>query len=338
MISRTWCLVTALFIAVSVYGENEKVVTIDGMQFESSMISNAQKATDFLHFRFGKEDSTLGGVEQDVKHLTDNVPYAFRPLKDNSVWMLDSMNEKLKHFDAKGTLLQVIPLDKVSKGNPAEIIDFSFGAMGEIYLLCPRDKKVKVIDAKGTVKTEIGGFEAPLSLGSDAKGTVVVRDLQRCLLFHPDGSPAGRIDNPNLFPVFHTDGSLLGIKGNSQMAEIFRVSLDDPTREVGIIDIPLGIPPEKKVSFAGKEVLGVDDNGNILVELIAEDEDGVIHQDKIIKISPQGNNLGSVQILLKSRDFPCPSLPRLKTGTPDGQVMTFEATFQDYKLVTYRIP
>lgn len=315
-----------------------QVTTVDMIRYEAGLASVACKPAEFLRLPFGKGEDQIGGHELDIGHRTEGVPFTFQGLKDGSVWILDTINGKLKHFAADGKVLTAIAWSNHPQGKTPIIRDFAFGPQGGFYLLCATDGKVELIDPKGQCPVEIEGLQDAWNIGADPKGNVLVNNpvMRSLLRFNPKGELIEQYADPDLTVVTDLDGNPYGMRGDDQNAVLIKAKTASPVAEIELAKFPLELPKERKAHYVSRQVLGVDAEQRIYVELIACDDEGVVHQNRIVKLSPTGKEIGHLDFF--SKPYMAPDLPRRSTVMPDGRILSFQMDDKGWALITYQIP
>lgn len=314
------------------------VTMVDMMRYEAGLASVAVKPVEFLRIPFGKNDDQIGGHELDIGHRTEGVPFAFQGLKDGSVWILDSINGKLKHFAADGKLIEAVAWKNHAEARPPVIRDFAFGPKGGFYLLCATDGKVELIDEKGQASVEIEGLLDAWAVGADPKGNVLVKSpvLNSVLRFNPQGELIEQYEHPDLSVYTDLEGNPYGLRGDDENAVLVKAKTASPVAEIELAKFPLEVAKERKAHYVSRQILGIDAEQRIYVELIACDDDGIIHQNRIVKLSPTGKELGRIEFF--SKPYMAPDLPRRATVMPDGRILSFLMDDKGWALITWQIP
>ncbi len=340
--SLSLALLGMLMLAGSLMAAPFQVVTIDTLRFEASVASQAVPPTPYLHIPFGKGPAHVGGSEQDPNHETEGVPYAFLPQADGSVWVLDWVDRALKKFSPDGKPLAQRSLANVIPGGEGLIRDFAPAPNDGFYLLSARDGKVLRTDAAGKVAVEIEGLTDARAIGADAQGNVLVEmpTMNALLRFNPAGEivdqyslpqadlvEAGLCTSPEGHPYF--------IRGTEQSVDLCRFTQASPTRELILATFANDVPAERKARFVSAKVLGTDAAANVYVELVACDNDGVIHRHRVSRVSPAGKVLASADI--RVIPYLSPDLPRHVTVMPDGRLLGFHVHEPNWHLSTWSV-
>ncbi|MFZ2957188.1 MAG: hypothetical protein WA705_09880 [Candidatus Ozemobacteraceae bacterium] len=315
------------------------VAMVDMIRYEAGLASSAQKPSELLRLSFGAGDANIGGCDQDLEHRTEGVPYAYIPLADGSVWVLDSIQAKIKRFSPDGKLMATVPIKNHGDAVKPFIRDFALAPKDGFYLLCVTDGKVERISATGEQVVEIEGLNDTLAIGSDCKGNVLVRNnmLKGILRFNPEGELVERYeDQTDLSEYSDLEGRPYGVRGDDLNAVVFKTKTASPVEELELAKFPLELPKDRGAHYVSRKILGVDAAQNIYVELVACDDDGVIHQNQIVKLSPTGTILSKTEMI--SSPYIAVDLPRRLTVMPDGRVMGFSVDPKGWALVFYKLP
>ncbi|OIP32046.1 hypothetical protein AUK22_00410 [bacterium CG2_30_54_10] len=342
---RTHLFLLVLFVlALSVPGSaaSFEVSTVDGLRFEAGLASQAIQPTKYLSLIFGAGQTQVGGAEQDTKHFSEGVPYAFLPMPDGSVWVLDSINKALKRFSPDGKVMAELNLGLVVPNGECVIRDFALAPADGFYFLSASDWKNLHTDKDGKIVSEIEGVTDARSIGQDPKGNVLIEIpvMQALLRFNPAGEIVEKFDFPqsDLFEAAvytDLDGNPFYVKGNESSLELGKFVAASPTEELVLATFPLDLPPDRKAHYVSGKVLGVDAARNIYVELIAVDDDGVIHRHRVCKVSPEGKV--TAQSDIRVIPFQSPDLPRHAAVMPDGRILGFYLKDKSYVLCTWTI-
>ncbi|MBF0547179.1 MAG: hypothetical protein HQM08_22255 [Candidatus Riflebacteria bacterium] len=318
--------------------EKVQITEINLVRYEATLASSAQLPKDYMKIPFGSKDQEVGGTDQDPEHFTNGIPSAFFPQSDGSVWILDSVNSSLKLFNSAGKFVSKIPLELSSSKNKILIKDFSVVHPDEFYVYSDLDGLVKRIASNGKTIVEIEGLNSSLSIGTDPKGNVLVKNpaLTGVLRFNPAGEIIEQYTNQyNLSTYCDTNGNPYGIKGdNDQIAILYKATNASPVKEITMASFSLEFPIEKNIHIVNREILGTDQQGNIYIELVACDDPGIIHLNRFYKLSPEGQTLATLNFLTPPSVI-SPDLPRHMVVTGDGKIMTFTVDSTSYGLVTY---
>ena len=315
-----------------------QVTTVDMIRYEAGLASVAVQPVELVCIPFGKEDARVGGHALEAGHRTEGVPYAFRAMSDGTVWVLDTINGKLKQFEKDGKCLTTISWKNHPEGKPPIIRDFAPAPGNGFYLLCASDGKVEMIDGKGNGIVEIEGLADAWNIGSDPKGNVLVNHpVMRALLrFNPQGEIVEKYEDPDLTVWTDQEGHPFGMRGDDQNAVLFKAKTASPATEIELAKFPLDLPKERKARYVSRQVLGVDAKQRIYVELTACDQEGVIHLNRLIRLSPAGKETGRLEFF--SKPYLAPDLPRRATVMPDGRILGFKMDDHGWSLITWQIP
>ncbi|MBF0500538.1 MAG: hypothetical protein HQM09_10420 [Candidatus Riflebacteria bacterium] len=316
-----------------------KVTTIDMIRYEAGLASTAQRPFAIMHLSFGAGDDQVGGCDQDGNHRTEGVPYAYIPLADGSVWILDTIQARLKRFSPAGKMMTAVSFSVSGGGVNPLIRDFALAPKDGFYLLCATDGKVRRISATGEAVVEIEGLNDTQCIGSDPKGNILVKNavLNGLLRFNPDGELIERYEGQNdLSVVTDLECRPYGIHGDETQALVFKATVASPAEELVLATFSLEIPRERGAHYVSRKIIGVDAARNIYVELVACDDNGVIHLNRLVKLSPTGSIIARADIL--SSPYMAVDLPRRLTVTPDGHVMGFSVDLKGWTLTGYKLP
>ncbi len=332
----------AVFVLVSCFAfaadTAEKPVMINGLRYIPSLASQAIAPKTIIEIPIGTGKENVGSDEQDVEHRTEGAPYAFHALKDNSVWILDTINQKIKHFSADGKALEEVPLPEHPE-KFARARDFALAPDGGFYVLCSTDGKVEKIDMHGKLLTEIEGLSDVWEIGTDPKGNVLVKNpaMNALMRFNPAGELIESYDGQADYSIFtDADGNPYGVRSDDQNAVLFKLTAASPTASIDLAKFPLELAAKNKAHYFNARVCGTDGSGNIYLELIAGDDDGVMHQNRLVRVSPDGKVLGKIEML--NTPFMAPDLPRHRVVMPDGRVLGFAIEKGKYLLQAFTIP
>lgn len=312
------------------------VVKINGVRYTSEMAKGAVKEAGSVSINFGSQDKNVGGAGQDVNHATEGIPPAFVPVKDGAVWILDSLNGKIKRFSADGTFSAAVPLLKEVFPEAATVRDIAPAPEGGFYVLSPVEKMIKRIDKQGKEIMAVEGMEDIQSISADSRGFLLVSDPAKNALMC--FNPAGELDwnlagIEGLTPISDKAGLPYGMKGDDTKATLFQVTDVKSGAIKELASFNLDFPPDKKVTFANHRILGTDETGFIYVELPATDPNGVIYQHRMYKVSADGKQVSFKEVLVKP--FFSPGLPRDFAVLANGRIMGYSADEMSYQLITY---
>lgn len=324
-----------LSICFAVENGSESIM-IESLRYEKSLVSKAIRPTSLFSLKFGRGDSEVSGDAEDEKHISYGVPFAFMPMKDGSVWLLDTVSRKLKHFGPKGEFLEAVNLENISKGD-SPIRDFALAPDNGFYLYSTEDRKVFRTDHTGKILCEIEGLDDTWSLNSDRSGNVWVENprMQSVFCFNPAGELVERYgEMDGLSNVCDADGKPFGIKGDEQNAIVYKAQTASPSSLLELASFKL--ENAAKAHYVSRKILGRDEKGNLYFELVACDDEGVIHQNRIYRIPETGGPVKFFEII--SRPCFSPDLPRHLAVIPDGRIMGFTTGEDAYQLFTYSLP
>lgn len=335
MIKKVLLTLIALMLVVStVYAaEDGDFKRINGLNYHKGMFDALQPEA-FIKVRLGAAANEVGGAEQDPERYTSGVPFAFRSAPDGSVWILDSANKALKQFASDSVLLQNISLEPYG----AVVRDFAFDKKAGFWLLSPVEGFIYRIDLTGKQVGRIEGF-------SDAR-VIETGPLGELLVDMPLMSAVLRFGNDELLKAQYpaeqgltliegVGGKLLALEMTDQKVSLMLRSAASSAQNISLAEFPLDIT-DPGVTYAGAQLLGSDQAGNLYLNLTACHEEGAIYRDRIYRCSPTGQILAQKDIL--TVPYLSPDLPRHKVVTADGKVMTFYLDGNnDYVLALYSL-
>lgn len=326
-------LVSLLFVLVQggLWAQEKDYKLINALQYHKGMY-DAQKPVIIMQIPFGTADKAVGGSEQDTEIYSEGVPFAFRPMKDKTVWILDSVNYALKNFSAQGKLLQ-----KISIKDYGEIVrDLVVAEGGSFWLLSPLEGFIHRLAPDGKHISKIEGFQEARAIEAGNNGELLVDMpmMSSVLRFGADEllKEACSYDL-GLSLIEGVGGKLLGLEMSDKNVKLFLRNQVTPVQNLVLAEFPLTGFPED-VTYAGAELLGRDSKHNLYLNLIACNKDGVIFRDRIYKCSIVGKVKSQIDILT----VPCltPDIPRTRVVTPDGRIMTFFIKDDSYVLAGYK--
>ncbi len=329
-------MVLMLVVSMGAFAAPE-VTTVNNLRFEKTVAAKAIKPEPYLKLAFGRDDATIGGSNEDEQKRTEGCPYSFLPQADGSVWLLDAVNRKIKHFAKDGKLLAAVAY--AEKDEKMVMRDLALLPGGNFVAIAVNDGKVVVLDAKGAVTCEIEGLHDAWSLGVDKAGNALINVpvMQAVLRFNDKGELLERYDGcSELSVVTDEKGAPYWLKSDDQNAELLKVTAASPTATVSLAKFPLDVPAEAKAHYVSTKVLGTDAKGQIYVELVATDDDGVIHRQRVARLDAEGKVLTQADIL--PIPYLAPDLPRHLMVMPDGRLMGFSVDEKNYQLHTYTLP
>ena len=321
---------------IGVVSANPSGVLINGLQYEAGLASAAIAHQDICAIEYGKADSNVGGDQQSDKHRIGGAPTAFCPLSDNSFWVMDSVNQKAKHFAADGALISSFAFPGSSTEKFINMRDMAVIPTGGLYLYNSTQGIVLRVDDKGTTQVLIEGLPDSRGIGVDSKGNLLVANpvMKSLLRFNPAGELIERYDGQTfLSTVVDAADKPLGVKFNAYEAELFRADKASPTVTVSLAKFPLQTPKERNAHYVSAKLIGSDSKKNVYLELIACDKNGVIHQYRVVRLSGQGKVLGQADLLA----IPFLS-PREKEVTPDGRIFGFRSDKKSWYPISYTLP
>jgi DNA-binding beta-propeller fold protein YncE len=135
---------------------------------------------------------TIGGPRGNAGgQLTDPRNVAVGP--DSSVYVLDTGNHRVVHFDASGTLVSSFGGQGTGEGQFQEPWGIAVDSLGRVYVADSWNHRIQVFDADGKFIRVIGSpsvFYAPRGIALSAEGQVLVTDTgnHRVDVFNPDGT------------------------------------------------------------------------------------------------------------------------------------------------------
>jgi hypothetical protein len=304
---------------------------INALQYHKGMY-DAQKPEIIMKIPFGSGDGEVGGSEQDVEIYSEGVPFAFRPMKDKSVWILDSVNHALKNFSARGKLLKMISVKDYGKVVRDLVVDEG----GSFWLLSPLEGFIHRLAPDGRHVSKIEGFQEARAIEAGNNGELLVDMpiMSSVLRFGADELIKEVCPYDIGVSLFEgVGGKLLGLEMSDKNVKLILRNQVKPVQNLVLAEFPLSGFPED-VTYAGAEILGRDSKHNLYVNLIACNKDGVIFRDRLYKCSIGGKIKAQVDVLT----VPCltPDIPRTRVVTPDGRIMTFFIKDDSYALAGYK--
>jgi hypothetical protein len=334
--------VTALFFsffpAAMVFAFD--TVEFFGTRFEAGMFSQAVAPTPVLSIPFGSDPHQVGGIDQDKNRISDGIPFAFCADPHGNFWLLDTINQSLKQFSAAGQLVRNVSLKRLNHPEPLIARDFFVAPTGEIRLMCPMIGKVFLLSPTGEAVGEIEGLHDAIAISGDPHGNLlVINPILDALQVFNDRAELVEEVRPaaNLSEYTEGTGSPLGVRFDDHQVLLFRAETASPTfREIPIATLSLALPPEFKAYITGAKILGRDTAGNIYLEITAGDDQGVVFQQRIYRLSAAGEPAEFLEI--KARPYLAPELPRQFSVTPQGTVLTYEVSTTHFTLAAYSFP
>ncbi len=342
MIKKTLSFVLVVFSVCSIGIASEKgagnasVVLVNRLQYDAGLASSAVYPTDVCSIPFGTDDANVGGDSQDSKRQAGGAPTAYVPLADGSFWVLDTINQKVKHFGADGKLISCFPFPESGPKKFIFMKDLAVIPSGGMYLYNSTQGIVVRVDDKGVSQVRIEGLPDSREIGVDSKGNLLVSNprMRSLMRFSPAGELLEKFSGKDLLtPMVDSADQPLGMKFNEQEAELFRAEKASPTVIVPIAKFPLRAPKERKAHFVAANVLGSDAKKNVYIELIACDKSGVIHQHGVLRLSQDGKTLAQADLIA----FPF-LYPRKKMVTPDGRIFGFRSDNKSWIPISYSLP
>ena len=327
-------LLTAIILLSSVNSSAEPktdVKLINQLKYNKLMFE-AMPGKKIIEVPFGIRNEQVAGDEQDLERLTPGVPFAFRAIDSDAVWILDSVNKALKLFKTPGKLESVIDLSQFG----TIVRDFAISKTGDIWLLNTIEGFIYQINSKGELLAKIEGFQDASSIEISSDGNLLVRMPLKTeiLKFNSNNCLEKRYESEGTLSLFENEkDQILGIKMAPKKIELYVRKFGEGFEDsiLASFDLPAKM---SKATFAGAEIIGRDNQENIYLNLIACDNDGVIYMDRLYKCSKSGKTLAQKDILV----IPslAPDLPREKIVTPEGCILTFYDDKPNYCLVKYQ--
>ncbi|HEY9071991.1 MAG TPA: hypothetical protein VIV61_17155 [Candidatus Ozemobacteraceae bacterium] len=331
--------VVALSFSGAVSAAPFTTVMVNGMQYEASLASSAVAPKDLCSIPFGTADANVGGDAQDLEHRTEGAPTAFRAMPDGSLWVLDTVNQAAKQFSADGSFITSFKFPGSGAATFAHMRDFAVIPTGGFYLYNSTEGIVERVDEKGVSAVQIEGLPDSFEIGADSKGNLLVVNpvMQSLLRFNPAGELIEKYDGQtHLSAIVDKNDKPLGVRFDDAMAELFRADTASPVAEVSIARFPLELPKERKAHYVSAKLIGADAKANVYLELIACDDNGVVHQHRVLRLSSEGKTLGQADLLVIP--FLAPDMVRHMTATPDGKILGFRSDTKSWIPITYDIP
>lgn len=335
MIRKVLFILIALVLVVSANyaAEDGDFKRINGLNYHKGMFDALQPEV-FVKIPLGAAAKEVGGADQDPARYTSGVPFAFRPAYDGSVWILDSANKALKQFASDSILLKNISLEAYG----AVVRDFAFDKKAGFWLLSPVEGFIYRVDLSGKLLSRIEGFADARALETGPLGELLVDMplMSAVLRFGNDELlKAQYASEQGLTLIEGVGGKLLALEMADKKVSLMLRSVASPAQNISMAEFPLDIT-EPGVTYAGAQLLGSDQSGNLYLNLTACHEEGAIYRDRIYRCSPTGQILAQKDIL--SVPYLAPDLPRHKVVTADGKVMTFYLDGNnDYVLALYSL-
>ncbi len=328
-IALVFVFVVAIFSMASASQASETML-INALTYHRSMFE-ADRGQIYLRVPVGHKDGSVGGSEQDPERYTPGVPFAFRPVKDGKVWILDSANKYLKLFSTESRLEKKISLREYGK----VIRDFAFDGESGFWLLNPVDGFIYHIDLEGKLIGKIEGFFDARSIESGRHSELLVEMpmMASVLRFGKDKLLKEQYPcDESLTLIEGIGGKLLTLQMTDRNVELMLRSVASPAQNIPLAAYPLDIE-DKAVTYAGARVLGNDAAGNLYLNLIACHESGAIYRDRLYKCSSAGKIMAWKDIIVTA--CLAPDIPRERAVTADGKVLAFHLEGNDYVLVAY---
>jgi len=316
--------------------EKPSGVLINGLQYEAGLASSAIAHKDICSIQYGTADNNVGGDGQSLKMRIGGAPTAYCPLADGSFWVLDSINQKTKHFAADGNLLSSFPFPGSSLEKFVNLQDMAIIPSGGFYLYNSVDGMIMRVDDKGVPQAYIEGLPDSREIGVDSKGNLLVANpvMHSLLRFNPAGELIERYDGQTfLSTTVDANDKPLGVKFNDLEAELFRADKASPTVTVSLAKFPLQTPKEHNAHYVSAQLIGSDAKKNVYLQLIACDKRGVIHQYRVLRLNSDGKILGQADFLAIAFLY-----PRKKAITPDGKVFSFRSDKKSWFPITFALP
>ncbi len=332
-------LVVALSLPAAVSAQGFSSVMVNGLQYEAALASSAVAHKDICSIPFGTADNCVGGDMQDIEHRTEGAPTAFRPVADGSFWVLDTVNQKLKHFARDGKLLQAMTFPGSSARYFVHMTDMAVNPKGGFYLYNATDGVVERIDAKGASIVQIEGLPDSREVGVDSKGNMLVTNpvMQSLLRFNPEGELIEKYDGQtHLSTSVGADDKPLGVKFDDRNAELVRAETASPVVEITLAKFPLDLPMERKAHYVSAKLIGADAKNQVYLELVACDENGVVHRHRVLRLAGDGKVLAQADLLMIP--FLAPDMVRHLTVAPDGTLFGFRSDGKSWIPISYDLP
>ncbi|MBP7634060.1 hypothetical protein KBA41_07800 [Candidatus Ozemobacteraceae bacterium] len=332
-------LAAALSLSAAASAQPFSVVMVNGMQYEAALASSSVAHKDICSIPYGTADNCVGGDMQDAEHRTEGAPTAFRPIADGSFWVLDTINQKLKHFARDGKPLETLPYPGTGEKNFVHITDLAVNPNGGFYLFNATDGIVERVDAKGASVVQIEGLADSREVGVDSKGNLLITNpvMQSLLRFNPEGELIEKYDGQtHLSPIVGADDKPLGVKFDEQNAELVKADTASPVAEVSLAKFPLDLPKERKANYVSAKLIGSDAKNQVYLELVACDENGVVHRHRVLRLAADGEVLSQADLLMIP--FLAPDMVRHLTVTPDGTLFGFRSDGKSWIPISYDLP
>lgn len=305
-------------------------VKINSLKYHEHM-QYATEPEDYLTIGFGTGIGQVGGPEQDKEVYTPGVPFAFRSAAEGKVWVLDSINKKLKLFTAEAEVERQLDLSKMGE----VVRDFVVMSEGGFWFLNGVNGMAYRTDADGKILGEIEGFESARAIGINSMGELMVDYpiMQTILRFDSEDLLKDHfIADESLSLYTNRHGQLYGLRIDGADAQLFLRQNASPAVELSLAEIPYESEFEG-VTYAGGSIMGLDAAGNVYFSLIACDEMGNIYSERLYIADEKGQIINWLEILTKP--YMSYDLPRERVVTDDGRVMSFYVADGKYILCVY---
>lgn len=310
--------------------DDGKPIMINNLKYHKNMAA-AQMPSLLYEIPFGNEKDEVGGFLQDLERYTEGMPWTFRPVSEDKVWVLDSVNKRLKLFGKDNKVENQIVLAEMG----LNIMDFAVYKNDTFAFFNNVSGEIFVTDKNGEIKNVLKGFVTATSMEFNSKGELLVAlpvaKGKVCVdqVGQLRGIYAG---NQTLSIIESTAGGLYGLQFADKKAELFIQKDYNATSTLKIAEFEYELIHSKDVWFSGGEVYGCDEKGNVYVGLIVCDIDGIIYRERIYKCTPEGKKLGSVDII--SSPVLAPAAPRKRVIASNGQILTANYS-EDLYMISY---
>ncbi|MDD2624716.1 MAG: hypothetical protein PHF29_05140 [Candidatus Riflebacteria bacterium] len=305
-------------------------VMINNLKYHKNMAA-AQMPGLLYEVPFGNGKDEVGGFLQDLDRYTEGMPWTFRPVSNDKVWVLDSVNKRLKLFGKDNKVEKQIVLAEMG----VNVMDFAVYNNETFAFFNNVSGEIFVTDKNGEIKNVLRGFVTATSMEFNAKGELLIAlpVAKGKVCVDQVGQLRGIYSgNQTLSTIESTAGGLYCLQFADKKAELFIQKGYNATSTVKIAEFEYELTHTKDVWFSGGEVYGCDANGNVYLGLVVCDIDGIIYRERIYKCTPEGKKLGSVDII--SSPVLSPAAPRKRVIAPNGRILTANYN-EDLYMISY---
>ncbi len=331
---RHICVFLLFMVAASWLWAAEDGVKVINGRMNHKQMSNAVQPSIYMRIPV-VEPSTVAARKVAGVSVGDQIlPPAFRLAENGSVWILDSAGSELRLYTSAGLLAKTIGLSGLGR----QIIDFALASDGSFAFLDDSDGYVIFADSKGKRVNEIEGLARARKIEFADRGDLHVDfpAMRAVLRFSRDGELVEESiykDGLSLFTSPHGDLYGLNIRGSE--AFLYKRA---PAVAAGfkvMLKLKCG-SDQSDVIYSDGEVVGTDRFGNIYLRLVAADKSGNVHQDRLYRVTAEGQVSSETDIIVKSRlDL---KVPRTFVVAPEGKVFSIYVEGHEYILCTFALP